>query len=235
MKVYENETVRREVLELLGAERRFLPRVWSVTNLTCCPRRTYWRFKRVEWKPEKPEELQLLFTRGRAHHEILEVYPDRERKMEKDGVYGHYDTKGRRIIEIFTTTLGSKRMSDPSKVIEVFTMKVRQLMAYLYMEGESEGDLMVFYLMGDYSRPIKPELKDYTLVFEERELEENWDFLLGRKKMIEDCLKRGVPPIEVGFKWECSNCGYAYACEEFLQEKYEETVEKLMEIWGIEV
>lgn len=230
MKVVENKTIRKEVLRLLRKRKRRPS--WSVTRLTCCPRKTFWEFSGFEWKPEDEEQTQLVFSRGRAHHDILEVFPDKEKRLVKDGIVGHYDMRGRRIVEIFTTNLSLNRVKDPSKVVEVFPMKVRQLMAYLYMEGETEGDLLVFYLMGDYSKPIKPELKCYTCYFTYEELEENWKFLLGRKRLIEECLKKGEPPIERGFEWECKNCGYLYKCKEWLGKAYEDALEKLIKALG---
>lgn len=220
MKVYENKEAAEEVINLLrGKSSRFYR--WRVTKLVCCPRSAYYWRTDAEWRPDDPDALELTFARGKAHHGILEVYKDREIAIEKDGITGHIDTKGDRIVEIFTTVVGSNRVKVPEDAARVFALKFGQLRCYLHMIGETSGDLMVFYLFGDYSRPIKPQLKVYTMEFEAEELEEYWKSRLERIDYIERCAALREIPLEMGESYECINCGYRYKCVEFLQEEHD--------------
>jgi len=215
MRVERNFTVRKTIIDSLRVE-RFPVKTFSITRLVCCPRKTYFRLSGIE--VEYDEETILTFSRGKAHHEILEVYESKEIEKWKDGIRGDIDMIGERVTEIYTTTIGLKRDWHPNHILSKFPMKVLQLMAYLYMTGTTEGDLMVFYLMGDYKRPIKPELEVYTIFSNVIETEVTWDMLLDKKRVIEQALKDGIPPNEKGEKYECQNCSYDYLCKEF--EKY---------------
>ena len=231
MKIHENNEVADEVIRLLqiqGGSHKFRGN-WRVTRLVCCPRSAYWWRKNTPWIPDDPESLELTFARGRAHHNILEVYPDSEKELELDGITGHYDMKKDRIVEIFTTTVGLNRIEKPEDAATVFSIKTNQLKCYLKMEGDTEGDLMIFYLFGDYSRPVKPQLKVYTMEFEQDELDDNWNKILNRRDDIEWRAAYGEPPEEVGETYECINCGYRYKCIDFLQERYNVAIVELME------
>lgn len=225
MKVRENPGVVEKVMKKLrGRQRR--PRQYSVTKLICCPRKTYYRM--IGKKEVITDATQLLFARGRAHHGVLEVLPLREIRREKKAfngmpIRGDIDMIGQRITEIFTTSLSSKKVRLPSDVIKVFPMKLKQLRAYCYFEGESEGDLLVFFLFGDYSRVvevfgkkqyvgIRPVLRDWTFEFTEAELLEVWDLMNNNLAEIEQAKKDGIPPLATGEEWECNNCGYNHLC-----------------------
>jgi len=201
MKVRRNRTAELKVRKLLAGERH-KPTTFSVTRLTCCPRKTYLRMLGIA--EVVPEGRELVFTRGRAHHELLEVYRPNEVRISKDGIRGDIDMIGTRITEIYTTTISSKKVKCLEDVPKVFPLKVSQLMAYLYMMDELEGDLLVFFLFGDYTRlktlpngrvrytGIIPELRDWTIEFERRELERNWNELLAKRDVIRECLSFGV-------------------------------------------
>jgi len=202
--IRENLIARRKLLEALK-ERFLKPRGgWHVTDLLVCPRKTY--FRRIGEYEFMQDEAVLLFTAGRAHHDILEYLPLREFRVEKDGIEGHIDMIGDRVTEIFTTR------TPKTKNPEDFKMKIMQLEAYLAMVHETEGDLMVFYLMGAWGKDILPDVKIFTVSFEEDEIKEHWSNLVRRKKMLEECIKKRKPPEETGFPWECKNCGFKYKC-----------------------
>lgn len=215
MKVTRNFIERKKVIDLLRGD-RFPSKMFSVTRLTCCPRKTYWSMSGI--KHEYSDSTILTFTRGKGIHKELEVYDIKEKSTIFEGIRGDIDMIGDRITEIYTTTLGLKRNLDADHILAKFTMKVMQLTAYCYMLDKTEGDLMVFYMMGDYTRPIKPELEVYTITYSPVETELMWKMLLERKKIIERALADDVCPIDKGEDFECTNCMYDYLCQEF--EKY---------------
>lgn len=212
MNVTRNYEVRKTIIDSLRQD-RFPPSTFSVTRLTCCPRRTYWNMSGI--KPEYPDSTILTFARGKAHHEVFEVYEITEVRTQKDGVRGDIDMIDERITEIYTTNVGLKRLYHPNHILSKFAIKVMQLTAYCYMKDTTEGDLMVFYLMGDYTRPIKPELEVYTIKYAPMETEVIWRSLLEKRELIIEALKNDVPPIEKGEPFECTNCTYDYLCKEF--------------------
>jgi len=181
-----------------------------------------------------PDEQTLVFTRGRAHHGVLEVYKLREVERKKDSdildahghpipIYGDIDMIGDRITEIFTTTISSAKVKIPSDAIDTFPMKVKQLRSYCHFEHEFTGDLLVFFLFGDYQRFIevagqkqyvglRPKLRCFTYDFDESDLLEVWKLMNNNLAEIEQAKKTGIPPLLTGGKWECNQCGYAYIC-----------------------
>jgi len=222
MKIIENKETRQEVLTLLRKRGTPYPSSeWHISKLVCCPRSAYFWKIGAEWSPPYRDALTLTFARGRAHHSVLQVYKIKEKVVTRNEIIGHIDMVGDRVTEIFTTMLSLGQIDSLDKVAEIFSIKVSQLKCYLYMsEGiVTEGDLMVFFLMGDYSRPIKPELKVYTLSFEEEELEEHWKYIVKKKETIDYLASIKIAPDLMGESYECINCGYRCFCEDWLRAK----------------
>lgn len=203
LEIKENLAARRKLLEALKS--RFFRRRpgWHVSELICCPRRTY--FRRIGDTELFQDGSVLFFTAGKAHHNILEYLPLKEIPKERDSVHGTIDMIGDRITEIFTTRLSSKRKP------EELTIKIKQLKSYLYMGEELEGDLMVLYLMGDYVDRA-PDIKVYTARFLQEELESHWAGLIERRVILEGCIRDKRMPEEIGEIWECKRCGYMHRC-----------------------
>lgn len=232
MKVTENLEVPRDIIERLK-RREFRPHNYSVSKLICCPRKTYFRMTgRKEVRLQMG--IELIFARGRAHHGVLEVYKLREierlkhstvlnNKGEPFPIYGDIDMIGDRITEIFTTTLGSNKIKVPEDAIKVFPLKEKQLRGYLYFEDEYAGDLLVFFLFGDYTRfeeiggqkfyrGIQPQLRCFTFEYSKEDLLNVWDLMNNNLAEIETAKEKGTPPLIIGDESECSYCGYYYAC-----------------------
>jgi len=234
VKVKVNTEVRDKVMKRLTGE-RFTPKTFSITRLIQCPRKTYYMMAGT--KAVIYDVSTLYMARGRGiGREIQTGFEKTEVRIERDGIRGDIDAFDERLIEIYTTNTSlSKVQKDETKVPEVFRTKVKQLMAYCYMTGVKVGDLLVFFMSGDYTRftevfgtniytGIRPELKCWTLEFTDEELEENWKNILDNKADIELALKTGSPPLTVGEEFECKSCGFNYTClgEEPVTEPVEE-------------
>jgi hypothetical protein len=233
MKVVENFEVPKKIIEALKKREHYSGQ-YSVTKLICCPRKTFYEMTGV--KEFVTEEAELIFARGRAHHGVLEVYKLKEisRKREsevldKNGkpipIYGVIDMIGENITEIYTTTISAKKIGVPGDAAKVFPMKLKQLQAYCYFENELKGDLLVFFLFGDYTRftdifgkkvytGMKPQLRAFTFEFTEAELRQVWESINQNLAEIEYAKNNGIPPLSVGEEWECENCAYSYVCLE---------------------
>ena len=240
MKGFENKEVPQKIItKLRGLERR--SGKYIVTRLICCPRKTHYKFTGV--KELTTDETQLIFVRGRGHHGALEVFDSREiemKKQSKDGkhtIYADIDMRDERIIEIFTTTLSSNRVpeGDAEAAVKMFPQKLNQLMAYCYFTGELSGDLLVFFLFGDYSRfdevfgrkvyvGIRPKLRCFTYNFEQPDLDKVWDKMNVNLEEIEYAKVTGQPPLLSGEEFECKSCGFNYVClgDEVVTEPVEE-------------
>ena len=221
MLIKENLELPAKVLGILRKNVHFRGR-WHLTDLLRCPRVTY-RLAMGEM-PQYRNATLLRFTRGGSHHELLEVFPLREIPREKDGVRMTIDMIGDNITEIYTTMLSSNKVKSEEDVAKVFPLKVDQLMGYCHACKEARGDLLVFHLFGDYSRftetpigleytGVQPELKSWTLYFNEVELSELWDLVLSKKAILERAVKEKKIPEEKGEKWECMyDCGFTHVC-----------------------
>jgi len=231
MRVRENFEVPQTIIDNLK-RREWRPRNYSVSKLICCPRKTFFHMTGV--KEIILDETELIFARGRAHHGVLEspftlreISRKKDSEILKDGkpipIYGDIDYIAKRITEVYTTSLSSKKVGLPSDAIDVFPMKLKQLRAYCYFENEYEGDLLVFFLFGDYTRfeeilgkkyyvGIRPKLRDFTFDFEKEDLLEVWQEMNQNLAEIEHAKKTGIPPLTVGEEWECDNCGFNHVC-----------------------
>jgi len=220
MKIKENNKVRNDIIKVLSSK-RFSSETFSVTGLVACPRKTYYRMKGTHEITSDARTLALIRGRG-LHSELEKPFKFREIHKEVDGIRGDIDAIGDRVIEIYSTNLSSGKVKDID-LSKQFKNKVKQLMAYCYMMSVKTGDLLIFFLSGDYNRftevfgkktytGIRPELKCWTLEFTDEELKENWKKILDNKADIELALKEDSPPLTVGEKWECNNCGYSYVC-----------------------
>lgn len=221
MKVTRNTSLEKEVIDKLkrsGSVRKG----FHVTDLVGCPRRTYFRMKGTYEAGEEGREL--LYARGRAHHDILEVSEFREIPVSRDGLSGVIDMLGERIIEIYTTVMSSER-----KPID-FSLKVKQLKAYCWMYGRTDGDLLIFHLFGDY-KDRTPQLRCWTLEFTKEEIDDNWKEMMSRRELIKKCLENDKVPDMRCEEWECKNCGYHYICR--VEKLSPEELEKLNKLYEV--
>jgi hypothetical protein len=64
--------------------------------------------------------------------------------------------------------------------------------------------------MGNYKPPF-PEILGVTFYFTEKELKDNWDFLMYRKNVYIQAFADAKPPTPTRWSkdWECDNCRYA--------------------------
>ena len=227
MKCYENKELVTEIIRRLSVKERRKGQ-YMVTRLVCCPRKTFYKFTGV---PEiRTDEFELILARGKGHHGALEVFETREIELKKVAdcgitVYGDVDMKDDRFIEVFTTNVSSNKVpeGDAEAAAEVFPIKFRQLGTYCNMGEQKAGDLLIFFLMGNYSRfteilgrkvytGIKPNLRAFTYNFEEVQLSSFWRRVNINLEEIELGRKTGIPPACCGEKFECNYCGYAYTC-----------------------
>lgn len=83
-----------------------------------------------------------------------------------------------------------------------------------HIRGVDTYDLSVLYMMGNYKPPF-PQLNSFRLEFDEYELDENWDYILARKKVFDKALENKMPPTPKVYcgDWECKNCRFKVQCD----------------------
>lgn len=228
MKCYENHNFVNEVINRLRQETRN-PFDYTVTKLISCPRKMCFKLKGVF--PIITDETELIYARGRGHHGVLQVFPKKEIEIVKNSINGnipifaHIDMKDERIVEVFTTTKSSNSVPehDAETAAKVFQVKYDQLRAYCYFINELKGDLLIFFLMGDYNRfdeifgrkiyvGLRPKLRDFTYEFNKSDLDEVWLRMNSNLDEIELFKKTGELPLVCGSPLECKTCSYAYVC-----------------------
>lgn len=86
----------------------------------------------------------------------------------------------------------------------------QQIMGYCYAEKKLEYGLSIVHLMGGYKPPF-PEILAVKFKFEQQELQDNWDYLMWRRKVYIESFATQQPPTPTRWcqSWECKNCRYA--------------------------
>jgi len=201
MKMKRDKEMERMILDKILKKRT--DREIHVTDLVYCLRKAYFRLKDV--KADIPDSKRLLFTAGRAHHEILEVLKDKEVPVKVYDIKGTIDmVKHREVcgayvpIEIKTTR---GKTIQPHWII--------QLGFYCTMLNTYTGYLVVFYL-------INPRLEAYKCEFTDEELDNFLNIMLKRKEILQKALEENKPPSKsyIGFEGECRHCEFRKICKE---------------------
>jgi len=108
--------------------------------------------------------------------------------------------------ELKTTRMSSKK----THTRELPETWLQQIKGYCYAEEKLEYRLGIVHLLGAY-RPPFPEILALKFHFTQRELQDNWDYLLWRKAIYTQALANGQPPVPGKWcqDWECKWCRYA--------------------------
>jgi hypothetical protein len=101
------------------------------------------------------------------------------------------------------------------------------MMGGCYMRGTNRYDLVVLYMMGNYSPPF-PTIMCDTFIFTDDELAKNWQMILEHKAAADLALKTGEPPypFQHCYNWECNYCRYKMVCEVLAREMAEKDIDE---------
>jgi len=82
------------------------------------------------------------------------------------------------------------------------------------IRGTNQYDLIVLYMMGNYSPPF-PQIYADTFYFTNEEIEDNWLIIQYNKGVLDYALAKNKPPtpFQHCYDWECKNCRYKLVCE----------------------
>lgn len=172
-----------------------------LTDCTRCIRYSF--YEKVDPLPIPYSRLIAFFV-GTSVHEKLEKILGKVRSRTVQGIICTPDAlTDDQVLEFKTSRLD---------IEDVYSNKryIRQLKAYVHVFKKSIGVLIVIglYEMDIYTRSFK---------FTKEELKKNWDFILRRKKLLEQALVTNIPPsVTESDKEEHSNCEYLERCSEEL-------------------
>jgi len=114
------------------------------------------------------------------------------------------------LVEIKTTRRSAKNHYMDEYIPQTW---LDYMMGGCTMIETNEYDLIVLYLMGNYSPPF-PQIYCDTFYFNSEELEANWAKILERKEVLDKSLETGKPPTSFQncYDWECDYCRYVLVC-----------------------
>ncbi len=182
-----------------------------VSDLTYCIKQTV--FRKLNPKPNTERELSF-FSAGRGHHDILEGLhgAEREVKREWNDIQAHYDLLDKTVLEI-KTTRSFKRGIKPNWI--------RQLAYYCAIENQTQGKLIILYLMPIRATKKNPNpssdmIETYTITFPNIDIIRR--DLLERRDILVKALDAKNPVLAPNVRndpdnnWLCHGCQYRTEC-----------------------
>ena len=161
---------------------------------------------------EPTEQEVMLFALGYGLQDVITPKDATAPVIERSGITYRPDMiLSNRLNEIKTTRKSAKYhyMDDGLPVTWLDYM-----MGGCYITEKTEYDLIILYMMGNYSPPF-PQIYTETIQFDKEEIEENWQKILAQKTVLDDALITGTPPepFQHCYLWECKYCRYKLICE----------------------
>ncbi len=175
---------------------------------------------------EPTDEEVMLWALGYGLQDVLTPAAATTPIFEEDGIIFRPDMVfelGNFLVELKTTRQSLKRAKEalPETWIEY-------IMGGCHIRNINQYELSGLYMMGSYAPPF-PEIYSETLIFEQEELDDNWSYILGRKKVYETALALNEPPTPFMYckEWECRNCRYKLQCDALTMLAKEESNEPI--------
>ena len=188
----------------------------SVSGMIYCLTRTFYENNLIlpnekgELRVKHTDEQILLFITGLGLEKTILTGRQISEAGETEGIQWHVDHYGLddKFIEV-KSTRGSSKTSD-----DISDGWKRQILAYFYVKGISEGDLAILHLMGSYNPPF-PQFRVWHLEADQQEIVENWEWIKARAEVYKQAVATGEAPTPYKFNmdWECKNCNWKGLCE----------------------
>ncbi|KKL10019.1 hypothetical protein LCGC14_2560000 [marine sediment metagenome] len=154
----------------------------------------------------------LLFALGYGLQDVLTPPDASAPVIEKNGIIYRPDMiLSNRLNEVKTTRKSAKYhyLDDALPVTWI-----EYMLGGCYMMDTVEYDLIILYMMGNYSPPF-PDIYAETEQFSQDEIQDNWIKILQNKTVLDTALLTGVPPepFKNCYEWECKYCRYQLVCQ----------------------
>lgn len=211
MKRLDNPELKTRILTHLADQYKIME-VREPNHLSTfiyCRTRTFLDQKQAT---EPTEQEVMLFALGYGLQDVLTPKDAEAPIIENNGIiYSPDMILSARQNEIKTTRKSAKHHFTDDAMPETW-------LAYMkggcYMMRTNEYDLIVLYMMGNYSPPF-PLIYADTFVFEPEELANNWQMILRNKAVLDESLSSGIPPTPYAhcYEWECKYCRNVLVCQ----------------------
>jgi len=233
MKRIDNPELKRKILDHLASLYK-IKEVRESNHLSSyitCRTKSFLDQKQTA---EPTDQEVMLFALGYGLQDVLTPKDATAPVIEKNGIIYRPDMiLSNRLNEIKTTRKSAKYhfMEDSLPVTWVDYM-----MGGCYMMERTEYDLIILYMMGNYSPPF-PEIYAETVQFDKEELELNWRMIIDYKSVLDGATAKGVPPepFKHCYDWECKYCRYKLVCQTIAQTTgqvmSEEQLEEERKLW----
>lgn len=233
MKRIDNPELKRKILDHLASLYK-IKEVRESNHLSSyitCRTKSFLDQKQTT---EPTDQEVMLFALGYGLQDVLTPKEAGAPVIRKDGIiYSPDMILSSRLNEIKTTRKSAKYhyLDDNLPVTWVDYM-----MGGCYMTDTSEYDLIILYMMGDFSPPF-PQIYAETERFDKEELEANWQKILAQKAVLDEALATGTPPTPYQncYEWECKYCRYKLVCQTLVQATgqgmSEEQLKEDKELW----
>ncbi len=233
MKRIDNPELKRKILDHL-ADLYKIKEVRESNHLSSyitCRTRSFLDQKQTA---EPTDQEVMLFALGYGLQDVLTPKDASAPVIGKDGIiYSPDMILSNRLNEIKTTRKSAKYhyMDDGLPVTWLDYM-----MGGCYMMERTEYDLIILYMMGNYSPPF-PDVYAETVRFEKEELDENWQKILENKGLLDWSIEYDEPPspFKNCYDWECKYCRYTLVCQTIVGasgvEMSEEQLEEDKSLW----
>ena len=236
MKIESNPDLRLRALEAIRVEYGISAQRPGLhqSELSYCLTKSYWN--KTDYTPPD-DKAAVMFAIGFAMERVLleRSHPD---PIEIDGITMSLDslTAFEMPVDLKTTRKGSETSggcgvcgepykghswaSNGHKYVKgemvPFEMPEgwkRQAAAYRYalnrhrIQSSYDFHFLVIHL-------VEADATAWTVTFTPQELEDNWNRLLQRKKLLQTMLDKGDPaPFTTNEDWECEHCPYLLRCQ----------------------
>lgn len=171
---------------------------------------------------EPTDEEVMLFAIGYGLQDVLAPPDSAAPVYEYEGIIYRPDitfttVNAEQLIEVKTTRRSAKKHYNDEAVSDSW---LEYMLGGCKIRGVKTYDLIVLYLMGNYSPPF-PQLYADTLEFTSEEIELNWTEIISRKVVLDTALETGTmpTPYEHCKSWECGYCKYKLVCEVITREE----------------
>lgn len=219
MKWQRNEAYEDELLQLLWEGIKEDRSGISVTGLIYCLTKAHFEKQAGGIDPDR--RTLLFFTTGLALEQVIlnSVLEGKQNPVagEFEGISYHIDNwdEDLQLVDEFKST--RKSMTGFPVGDELSREWHKQFMSYLKMKGTLKGRFIILQV-------IRPDLIAFDCEYTQEEIDENWEWILERKAVVEEFEKLGKPPTPFMYNesWECKNCTFKMICD-VMGEKNERT------------
>jgi len=157
------------------------------------------------------DEEVMLFALGYGLQDVLTPKDAEAPLIEKEGIIYRPDL----ILSFRQNEIKTTRKSAKNHYIDEYIpfTWLDYMKGGCYMMGNSEYDLIVLYMMGNYAPPM-PQIYCDTFYFSEDDIHTNWIKIIRNKIVLDTALEEGKPPVPFQncYDFECKYCRYNLVC-----------------------